>query len=71
MADCPGLRVLSGKDPAPWVAAIAELAAAPLRRAEMARAARACVEACVPTWSEVLEQDLLPVWQAAVGVSPC
>lgn len=71
MADCPGLRVLSGKDPAPWIAAITELAAEPARRAEMARAARAYVEARVPTWSDVLEQDLLPVWQAAVSASPC
>jgi hypothetical protein len=23
------------------------------------------VEAAVPTWREVLEQDLLPVWRAA------
>jgi len=67
MADCEGLRVLPGDDPAPWAAAIAELAAAPDHRAAMSRAARASVEAHVPSWGEVLEQDLLPVWQAAVG----
>jgi hypothetical protein len=32
----------------------------------MGRVARAYVEAQVPSWGEVLEQDLLPVWQAAV-----
>jgi glycosyltransferase involved in cell wall biosynthesis len=69
MADCPGLRVLPGERPEPWVAAIAELAAAPQLRAQMARAARAYVEAHVPSWAEVLAEDLLPVWQAAQEAS--
>jgi glycosyltransferase involved in cell wall biosynthesis len=69
MADCPGLRVLPGEDPAPWVAAIAELAASPPRRAAMAAAARAYVEAQVPSWAEVLAEDLLPVWRAAAGAA--
>jgi glycosyltransferase involved in cell wall biosynthesis len=65
MADCPAVRVLPGGDPEPWIAAVGELAA-PSRREAMGRVARAYVEAQVPSWGEVLEQDLLPVWQAAV-----
>src|SRR5436190_65355 len=67
MADCEGLRVLPGDRPEAWAAAIAELAAAPQRRAAMGRAARAYVEACVPDWAEVLSEDLLPVWQMAAA----
>jgi glycosyltransferase involved in cell wall biosynthesis len=71
MADCPGLRVLPGDDPAPWAAAIAELATAPGRRAAMGRAARAYVEARVPSWRQVLVEDLLPVWQRAAATRRC
>ena len=65
MADCPAVRVLPGDDPQPWAAVIADLAAAPHWRGAMGRAGRAYVEARVPSWGEVLEQDLLPVWRAA------
>jgi glycosyltransferase involved in cell wall biosynthesis len=67
MADCEGLRVLPGNRPEPWAAAIAELAAAPQRRAEMSEAARAYVEARVPSWADVLLEDLLPVWRRAAA----
>jgi glycosyltransferase involved in cell wall biosynthesis len=67
LADCPGLVVLPGDRPEPWACAIIELAAVPRRRAAMAQAARAYVEARVPSWSEVLTEDLMPVWQAAAG----
>jgi glycosyltransferase involved in cell wall biosynthesis len=67
MGDCPGLMVLPGDRPEAWAAAITELAAAPRRRTAMAGAARAYVEAHVPSWAEVLTEDLLPVWQAAAG----
>jgi glycosyltransferase involved in cell wall biosynthesis len=67
MADCDGLRVLPGDDPGAWAAAIAELAAAPERRAAMSRVARAYVEASVPSWADVLLEDLLPVWQRAAA----
>ena len=67
MADCEGLRVLPGSEPAAWAGAIAELAAAPERRAAMSRAARAYVENCVPSWADVLLEDLLPVWQRAAA----
>jgi glycosyltransferase involved in cell wall biosynthesis len=67
MADCAGLRVLPGDVSAPWTAAIVELAAAPEQRKAMSRAARSYVEARVPSWREVLEEDLLPLWQRAAG----
>ena len=61
-----GMRVLPGNDPAAWADAIVELAAAPQRLASMGCAARAYVEAHVPSWHDVLLEDLLPVWRAAV-----
>jgi glycosyltransferase involved in cell wall biosynthesis len=67
MADCAGLRVLPGDRPEAWAEAIAELAAAPEWRMAMGRAARLYVEACVPSWSDVLVEDLLPVWQRAAA----
>ena len=67
MADCAGLRVLPGDRPEAWAAAIAELAAAPEQHAAMGRAARRYVEACVPSWADVLIEDLLPVWQMAAA----
>lgn len=68
MADCPGLRVLPADDPLPWAETIVELGAFANHRAAMGKAARAYVEARVPSWREVVCQDLLPVWQAAAGV---
>lgn len=67
MADCEGLRILPGDRPEPWAVAIAELAGQPERRAAMSRAARAYVEAHVPSWADVLLEDLLPVWQRAAA----
>ncbi|MBV8494728.1 MAG: glycosyltransferase [Alphaproteobacteria bacterium] len=67
MADCAGLWVLPGDRPEPWAAAIAELAAMPQRRGAMSRAARAYVETSVPSWADVLIEDLLPVWQRAAA----
>lgn len=67
MANCAGVMVLPGGDPAPWAKAIADLAAAPERRAAMGQAARAYVETRVPSWAEVLCEDLLPVWRAAAA----
>ena len=65
MADCPGLVVLPGDRPEPWAAAIIELAAAPDSR-ELA-GARDFIEARVPSWEEVVSEDLLPVWRAAAA----
>lgn len=67
MADCSAVRVLPGEDPGPWAAAVVELAIAPLRRLALGKAARAYVETRVPSWGEVLEQDLLPIWLEAVA----
>jgi glycosyltransferase involved in cell wall biosynthesis len=67
MADCAGMRVLPGDNPEAWSAAICELAGAPQRLQAMRQAARAYVEARVPSWREVLLEDLLPVWRAAVS----
>ncbi len=67
MADCEGLRVLPGDRPEAWAAAIAELAAAPQRRAAMSEAARAYVKTRVPSWADVLLEDLLPVWRRAAA----
>jgi glycosyltransferase involved in cell wall biosynthesis len=70
MADCTGLQVLPGDDPAPWVVAIIGLARCPQRLAALATAARAYVEAHVPDWGEVLREDLLPLWQMAAAQRP-
>jgi glycosyltransferase involved in cell wall biosynthesis len=67
MADCAGLRVLPSDRSEAWAMAISELAAAPERRMAMGRAARLYVEACVPSWADVLVEDLLPVWQRAAA----
>ena len=66
-ADCPAVRVLPGDEPAAWAAAVAELAAAPERCRELGRRARDFIEARVPSWEEVVSEDLLPVWQTAAA----
>jgi glycosyltransferase involved in cell wall biosynthesis len=54
---------------ATWLAAVQALLAQPSQLQEMGRQARCAVEAHVPSWSQVLEEDLLPVWQRAVADS--
>lgn len=54
-------------DTAAWAEAIAALAGDPSRRAEMGRAARAWALREIPTWRQVLLEDLLPVWRRAAG----
>jgi glycosyltransferase involved in cell wall biosynthesis len=51
--------------PQAWREVIAMLAACPERRAHVARAARHLAEAELPSWREVLEQDLMPRWRDA------
>jgi glycosyltransferase involved in cell wall biosynthesis len=58
--------VLPGNDPTSWSQALAQLAAQPEMRVAMARAARDYAESAVPSWQEVLAQDLLPHWEQAV-----
>lgn len=67
MADCPAVQVLAGDEPAAWAAAISELAAMPDTCRERGRLARSYVEFRVPSWEEVVADDLLPVWRAAAG----
>jgi len=64
MADCAGMLVLPGDNPQQWAAIIAQLIADPKRRAAMGAASRSFAETRIPSWAEVLEQDLLPIWQA-------
>jgi glycosyltransferase involved in cell wall biosynthesis len=65
MADCPSVRILPPDAPEAWDAAMVDLAAEPERCREVGVAARAYAEAALPSWLEVLTEDLLPVWQAA------
>jgi glycosyltransferase involved in cell wall biosynthesis len=57
--------LLPGGDPCSWQQALTALAAQPARRRAMARAARDYAETAVPSWQEVLAQDLLPHWRRA------
>jgi len=63
--------VVSSSDPVAWAAAIRPLLDDPERRASSARAAMDYARAELPSWDEVLREDLLPFWLAAVGKSPC
>ena len=67
MADCPAARVLPGDAPYEWAAAIADFAAEPGRCRELGALGRAYIETAVPSWREVVEEDLLPVWQQAAA----
>lgn len=67
MADCSAVRILPGDAPELWASAMAELAAEPRLCRELGLEARAYVEAAVPSWAEVVAEDLLPVWQSAAA----
>jgi glycosyltransferase involved in cell wall biosynthesis len=67
MADCPAVEVLPGDDVAAWSRAIAALAASPGACRERGAMARAHIEAHVPSWGQVVAEDLLPVWQEAAA----
>jgi glycosyltransferase involved in cell wall biosynthesis len=67
MAGCPAVRVLPGDDASAWAKAIVTLAAEPARCRELGRAARAYIETEVPSWEEVVVEDLLPVWREAAA----
>ncbi len=60
--------VLSGEDAAPWVEAIAALAGDAEHRRQMGRSARRYAERAVPSWADVLGEDLLPRWQDAARI---
>jgi D-inositol-3-phosphate glycosyltransferase len=57
--------VLPGEDAESWAQALGQLAARPETRLAMAHAARNYAESTVPSWHEVLAQDLLPHWEDA------
>jgi glycosyltransferase involved in cell wall biosynthesis len=59
--------IVRGDGARAWVEALRALAGDPRGRAEMGRAARAYAQRSIPSWAEVLERDLLPVWQRAAG----
>jgi glycosyltransferase involved in cell wall biosynthesis len=63
----PGVTglVLPPGDPRAWAEAIAALGPDP--RAAMGRAARAAAETRLPSWRDVLVEDLLPRWREAAG----
>ena len=65
--DCPAVRVLPGDAPQRWAEAIVGLAADPKRCRELGALAAAYVEAEVPNWSQVVGEDLLPVWRQAAA----
>jgi glycosyltransferase involved in cell wall biosynthesis len=67
MANCLAVRVLPGDAPHIWASMIAGFAAAPEKCRELGAAARAYVESAVPSWGEILAEDLLPVWRAAMA----
>jgi len=68
MADCSAVRVLPGDDASAWAATIAELAADPDYCKELGKTARAYIESAVPSWEEVVLEDLLPVWRQAAAL---
>lgn len=67
MSGCPAVRVLPGDQPQCWAEAITDLAAEPGRCRELGASARAFIEAEVPSWGQVVEEDLLPVWRQAAA----
>lgn len=55
--------LMDDSDPAHWAATIEELRTQPERRRTMGEAARRHIETEWPSWDDVLQQDLLPVWE--------
>jgi glycosyltransferase involved in cell wall biosynthesis len=69
--DRPGLDglVVGDDEPATWARCIEGLRRSPGQLASMSGWARKAIEADWPTWRDVLETDLLPVWQAMAARS--
>jgi glycosyltransferase involved in cell wall biosynthesis len=63
----PGITglVLPANDPRAWAEAFATLG--PERRVSMSRAARAGAETQLPSWRDVLVEDLMPRWREAAA----
>ena len=60
--------VVAGAGAEPWAEALAGLAAAPDHLAAMRDEVCAAAPALLPTWGDVLAEDLLPVWRQAAGM---
>jgi glycosyltransferase involved in cell wall biosynthesis len=58
--------VAQGPTPEAWAAALEELLSDPERLAAMGREAHAWSVTHAPSWRQVLTEDLLPAWRAAV-----
>ena len=57
--------VVPGDDVGSWARALARVSTDPALRDRLGAAARRRAEIALPTWREVLEQDLLPMWRRA------
>ncbi len=60
-------RLVPGQDEKAWAAAIRPLIVDESVRASMSAAARAHIERDWPSWTDVVREDLLPVWRAAAA----
>jgi len=63
--------VVDSGDPLDWLAVIRPFLDDPDRLVAASRAALDYARNELPSWDEVLREDLLPFWLAAVGKSPC
>jgi glycosyltransferase involved in cell wall biosynthesis len=61
--------LLPNREPGAWLAALTPVLSHPARLREMGCQARRAVETQVPSWVQVLEEDLLPVWQKSAVAS--
>jgi glycosyltransferase involved in cell wall biosynthesis len=68
IADGETGMILPASDAPPWTAALALLGADAEQRQRMSRAARRQAERALPSWADVLAEDLLPRWQQAAGL---
>jgi glycosyltransferase involved in cell wall biosynthesis len=59
--------VVDNPGPGAWAATLRALLRDPARCEAMGRRARAWAERTIPTWTDVLTQDLLPVWRRAAA----
>lgn len=58
-------EIVSDSKPSTWAKVLADLTGDPERRASMRAAVMADIAPSLPTWHQVLAEDLLPVWTAA------
>lgn len=58
--------VVSGDDPEDWALALQPQIECPDARSRYGQAARDRIESVWPTWSQVLDEDLVPTWQGAL-----